>query len=72
MDGTFSQELLHIFQFDDINQKFTAILILVKSISGNQIFHFNYKNNIPYQIIQGFSTLERNGNNNRLSDKEYL
>ncbi len=34
MDGTFSQELLHIFQFDDINQKFTAILILVKSISG--------------------------------------
>lgn len=40
MDGTFSQELLHIFQFDDINQKFTAILILVKSISGNRVLHY--------------------------------
>lgn len=72
MDGTFSQELLHIFQFDDINQKFTAILILVKSISGYRVLHYEVQNNIPYQIIQGFSTLERNGNNNRLSDKEYL
>lgn len=72
MDGTFSQELLHIFQFDDINQKFTAILIFVESISGYRVLHYEVQNNIPYQIIQGFSTLERNGNNNRLSDKEYL
>ena len=34
------QELLHIFQFDDINQKFTAILILVKSISGYRVLHY--------------------------------
>lgn len=43
MDGTFSQELLHIFQFDDINQKFTAILILWKVYRGIEFFIMKYK-----------------------------
>jgi len=55
MDGTFSQELLHIFQFDDINQKFTAILILVKSISGNRVLH--YRSIIRAKIINYFFIL---------------
>ena len=33
VDSTFSQELLHILQFYYIDQKFTPILMLIKSIS---------------------------------------
>ena len=55
VDSTFSQELLHICQFDDINQKFTAILILVKSISGNRVLH--YRSIIRAKIINYFFIL---------------
>ena len=72
VDRTLKEELLYIFQFDNIYQKFTSILILVESISGNQIFHFNYKNNIPYQIIQRLSGFEKHRGKNRLFNKEYL
>ena len=55
MDGTFSHELLHILQFDDINQKFTAILIFVESISGYRVLH--YRSIIRAKIINYFFIL---------------